>query len=118
VDDHSKLIIFSPSGLIQNEELAEIGKACRKEAEELGYGFLIDFRKSQLCAGIVTAEKWFESFFTSDEMRLKKICTAYIAPESMRNVFTYVDDTWHKKGINTRVFSDMRTAKKWLKDQA
>ena len=113
-DDKRRIVIFSPEGLIENEELAQMAIHCRKIAHQKKYKFLIDFRKANLCAGYLAADQWFKRYFKPEEMYLTKIKTAFIAIEEMRELFEYVDETWPSKGINIKVFAEETKAFKWL----
>jgi len=116
VDKKKKIVVFCPKGLIESDELAEIGKSCRKLAHKKGYKLFIDFSEADITAGIPSAYNWFKKYYSKEEYHLKAVPTAHISAPDHKEVFDYVDAVWPQMGINTRAFKTKKEAYKWLKD--
>lgn len=117
IDDDQQLISFKPKGLIISDELAEVGKYCRKMAYEKNYKLLFDFRNSSLTAGIIGAYNWFKQYYSKDEFYLKHVKTAHLTAKDHEEVFEYIDIVWPAQGINTKTFKSKSKAIEWLQEE-
>lgn len=114
VDDLNKIINVYVSGVIYEEDAAEIGLLFRAKALELNYKLYIDLSKSSVKISLGTAYFWHERKYNVVNQQFKFIPTVYFVGFEQEKLFNFYQNVCLNQGINTKIFNDEQVAKEYI----
>lgn len=114
IDDDYKIIIVIVSGNLITNEVALMGKTIRQKALSMNYNILFDFRNSKNHLLIFEAYFWFAEHYDKINTEFRKIRTAHLTNENDKQFFHFVETTSFNKGINIRMFTELKHALEYI----
>lgn len=114
VDDLNKIINVYISGVVYEDDAAEIGLLFRTMALELNHKLYFDLSKSTIKISLGTAYFWHERKYNVVNQKFKFIPTAYFISFEQENLFNFYQNVCLNQGINTKIFKDDLEVREFL----